>query len=62
MNKKLPIHQPHNYAACKLMENHQFVLDKLAAGDSDYAAGRVVSMYDVERRSQAVLDLVAGAN
>ena len=43
-------------AVAKLMENHQFVLDKIAAGDADYAAGRVVSMEDVEKRSQTAID------
>ena len=43
-------------AVAKLMENHQFVLDKIAAGDADYAAGRVVSMEDVEKRSHAAIE------
>ena len=38
------------------LEKYQFVLDKIAAGDADYAAGRVVSMDEVEKRTQAVID------
>jgi predicted transcriptional regulator len=48
-------------AVAKLMENHKFVLDKIAAGDADYAAGRVVSMEDVETRSQAAIDRIVAA-
>ena len=48
-------------AVAKLMENHQFVLDKIASGDADYAAGRVVSMEDVEKRSQAAVDRAVAA-
>ena len=48
-------------AVAKLMENHQFVLDKIAAGDADYAAGRVVSMEDVEKRSQAAIERALAA-
>ena len=43
------------------MENHQFVLDKITSGDADYAAGRVVSMEDVEKRSQAAVDRAVAA-
>lgn len=48
-------------AVAKLMENHQFVLDKITSGDADYAAGRVVSMEDVEKRSQAAVDRAVAA-
>ena len=48
-------------AVAKLMENHQFVLDKIAAGDADYKAGRVVSMDEVEERTQAVIDRARAA-
>ena len=48
-------------AVAKLMENHQFVLDKIASGDADYVAGRVVSMDDVEKRSQAAIDHAVAA-
>ena len=48
-------------AVAKLMENHQFVLDKIAAGDADYQAGRVVSMDDAEKRTQAVIDRARAA-
>ena len=48
-------------AVAKLMENHQFVLDKIAAGDADYAAGRIVSMEDVEKRSHAAIERAMAA-
>lgn len=48
-------------AIAKVMENHQFVLDKIAAGDADFAAGRTVSMDEVERRTQAVIDRAKAA-
>jgi predicted transcriptional regulator len=43
-------------AVSKMMENYQFVLAKIEQGDADYEAGRIVSMDDAERRTQAVID------
>jgi predicted transcriptional regulator len=43
-------------AVSKMMENYKFVLMKIDEGDADYEAGRVISMEEAERRTQAVID------
>jgi predicted transcriptional regulator len=43
-------------AVGRMMESYQFVLEKVEQGDADFAAGRVVSMEDVERRTQSIID------
>ena len=40
----------------RLPESQQALLRKIAAGDADFTAGRVVSMDEVEKRTQAVID------
>jgi predicted transcriptional regulator len=46
-------------AVAKMMDNYQFVLAKLAEGDADYKSGRVVSMEEAERRTQAIIDQIS---
>jgi len=43
-------------AVGKMIENYNFVMSKIEAGEADLNAGRVVSMAEVERRTQAVID------
>ena len=43
-------------AVGKMIDNYTFVMAKIEEGEADVKAGRVVSMSDVERRSQAVID------
>ena len=39
-----------------MMESYRVVLEKVEAGDADYTAGHVVSMEDVEVRTQSIID------
>jgi predicted transcriptional regulator len=43
-------------AVGRMMDSYQFVLDKVEQGDADVAAGRIVSMGDVEKRTQSIID------
>jgi predicted transcriptional regulator len=43
-------------AVGKMKENYEFVLAKIAEGDADYKAGRIVSMSEAEQRTQAIID------
>ncbi len=43
-------------AVGRMMDSYQFVLEKVEQGDADYAAGRVVSMDEVEKRTQSIID------
>ena len=43
-------------AVGRMMDSYQFVLKKVEQGDDDYAAGRVVSMDEVEKRTQSIID------
>jgi predicted transcriptional regulator len=43
-------------AVAKMMDNYKFVLKKIEEGDADYEAGRIVSMEEAERRTQAIID------
>lgn len=43
-------------AVGRMMDSYQFVLKKVEQGDADYAAGRVVSMDEVEKRTQSIID------
>ncbi|MFN0193381.1 MAG: CopG family ribbon-helix-helix protein [Aestuariivirga sp.] len=43
-------------ALSRMMENYQFVVARVEKGEADRRAGRIVSMADVERRSQTVID------
>ena len=43
-------------AVGKMMENYSFVMAKIEEGEADLKAGRTLSMAEVERRSQAVID------
>ena len=40
----------------KMMDNYNFVMSRIEQGEADAAAGRVHSLSDVERRTQAVID------
>lgn len=40
----------------RMMDNYQFVLEKVEQGDADFAAGRIVSMEEVEQRTQSIID------
>jgi hypothetical protein len=40
----------------KTTQSYKFILRKIQAGDADYTMGRVVSMCEVEIRTQAVVD------
>ncbi len=42
-------------AVGRLMESYQFVLKKVEQGDADYLAGHVVSMDEVEKRTQSII-------
>lgn len=43
-------------AVGRMMENYKFVLEKVEQGDADYAAGQIVSMDEVEKRTQLIID------
>ncbi len=43
-------------AVGKMIDNYGFVMAKIEEGEADLKAGRVVSLSEVERRSQAVID------
>ena len=43
-------------AVGQVIDNYSFVMAKIEAGEADLKAGRVVSMAEVERRSQSVID------
>jgi predicted transcriptional regulator len=43
-------------AVGRMMDSYNFVLEKVERGDADFAAGRIVSMSDVEKRTQSVID------
>jgi predicted transcriptional regulator len=43
-------------AVGKMIENYQFVLEKVERGEADLAAGRVFTTDEVAKRTQAVLD------
>jgi predicted transcriptional regulator len=43
-------------AVGKMIENYDFVMAKIQEGEADMKAGRVVSLSEVERRSQAIID------
>ena len=43
-------------AVGRMMDNYRFVLEKLEAGDADHDSGRIVSMDEVEKRTQAIID------
>lgn len=45
-------------AVGQMIDNYTFVMAKIEAGEADLKAGRMVSMAEVERRSQAVIDKV----
>ncbi len=43
-------------AVGQMIDNYTFVMAKIEEGEADLKAGRLVSMADAERRSQAVID------
>jgi predicted transcriptional regulator len=43
-------------AVAKMMDNYQFVLNKIEQGDADYEAGLIVTMDEAELRIQTIID------